>query len=279
MYAHDDSTEESFRRTTKPFHHVFDETGKKLLTNGSDPGSLYPHHRGIFIGWQKIGFKGGRYNLWAMSVGRRIGAFQKHQRFLGMTAGPVLARSNALVHWNIPDGETVIEERRQVTAFRQVNPTVTLLEVRTNLKAVNGEVYFGGDRTGGPEHNGLQYRAHNDVNTGPAEGKAVYTFPTEDAVAETDEDIPWATLSYWLNDKHYNVQFIDHPRNPGPTYFSAYRDYGRFGPSFHDYTIEAGQTVRLIYYIHITMGLTPERAQMDTTYWSTINSPAVKVVR
>lgn len=277
LYPFDDSTQESFRRTTTPFYHVYDENGEKLLTNGTDPNALYPHHRGIFIGWQKTQFKDKTYNFWAMQ--RKGGPVQKHQRFLGMTAGAVLARANALINWNTPEGETVIEERRQVTAFPQGDSGVCLLQVMTALRAVNGDVFFAGDRKNGPEHSGLHYRAHNDVNTGPNEVKAVYTFPSDDINAETDENFPWAAMSYGLNGKRYHVQFMDDPRNPRPTYFSAYRDYGRFGPAFLNYTIKAGESVRLTYYIWVTTGQAPTRAKMDAMYWSLVNSPQIKIVQ
>ena len=65
MYAYDTSTEQRTFETYKPFHHVYDAEGN-LLTNGPDgstaypkKGILYPHHRGILIGWNKLTFEGG----------------------------------------------------------------------------------------------------------------------------------------------------------------------------------------------------------------------------
>src|SRR4051812_13796382 len=38
--------------TTKIYHHLYDESGTVRLTNG--PEGQYPHHRGIFFGFNNI---------------------------------------------------------------------------------------------------------------------------------------------------------------------------------------------------------------------------------
>jgi hypothetical protein len=173
MYAYDTSTPQRVFETYKPLHHVFDAQGKNLLTNGPDgehpytKGIKFPHHRGIFIGWNRLEFGEQRFDLWHMS-----GVAQVHQKFLEMAAGPVLARSSSLINWNDKGGEAMIAEQRQVTVFRQNEPTVLLLEFQSELKAVRGDVFLNGD----PEHAGMQYRAHNDVATGDKEVKATYLF-------------------------------------------------------------------------------------------------------
>ncbi|NDE98604.1 MAG: hypothetical protein EB034_10040, partial [Verrucomicrobia bacterium] len=54
MYAYDPSTKESLHDTYKPYLHVFAPDGDQLITKG--PGGQFTHHRGIFIGWNKITF-------------------------------------------------------------------------------------------------------------------------------------------------------------------------------------------------------------------------------
>ena len=83
MYAYDTSTPQRVFETYKPLHHVFDAQGKNLLTNGPDGEHeytkkiKYPHHRGIFVGWNRLEFGGQRYDLWHMP-----GVAQVHQKFL-----------------------------------------------------------------------------------------------------------------------------------------------------------------------------------------------------
>ena len=60
MYEHDTSTAEKKHATYKPYLHVFDAEGKAPITKG--PGGQFTHHRGIFIGWSKLGFNGKSYD-------------------------------------------------------------------------------------------------------------------------------------------------------------------------------------------------------------------------
>jgi hypothetical protein len=282
MYAYDTSTPQRIFETYKPLHHVFDAQGKNLLTNGPDgihpylkdsakqeEKILYPHHRGIFIGWNRLEFGGQRFDLWHMK-----GVAQVHQKFLEMAAGPVLARSNSLVHWNDKGGEAIIAEQRRVTVFVQSEPTVLLLDFESELKAVSGDVFLNGD----PEHAGMQYRAHNDVAKGGKDVKATYLFPKDGINPKKDEDLPWAAMSYGLNGRRYSVLYMDCPDNPKPTIYSAYRDYGRFG-AFFKKKIKDGDTLTLRYRIWITEGPMPERVKPAQKYSEFVDGPKVEVVK
>lgn len=276
MYAYDTSNAQRSFETYKPFHHVFDAQGENLLTNGPDgmhpylkDKTLYPHHRGIFIGWSKLQFGGTTYGFWGMGGG----VAQRHVKFPELTAGPVLARSRALIHWNDKNGEPIIAEERQTTVFRQSDPTILLLDFHTELKAVRGEVLLSGD----PEHAGLQYRAHNDVAAGGKEVKATYLFHKEDINPREDKDLPWAAMSYGLNSRRYSVQYMNHPDNPKATVYSAYRDYGRFGAFFKD-TINSGETLTLCYRIWVAEGQMPEMQICVGKYSAFVDCPTVEVV-
>jgi hypothetical protein len=275
MYAYDTSTPQRVFETYKPLHHVFDAEGKHLLTNGPDGEHeytkkiKYPHHRGIFIGWNRLEFGGQRFDLWHMP-----GVAQVHQKFLEKTAGPVLARSNSLINWNDKGGEAMIAEQRQVTVFGQNKPAVLLLDFQSELKAVRGDVFLNGD----PEHAGLQYRAHNDVATGGKDVKATYLFHEDGIDAHKDRDLPWAAMSYGLNGRRYSVLHMNHPDNPKETLYSAYRDYGRFG-AFFKKKIGAGETLTLRYRILVVEGEMPERSKLAKKYLEFVDGPKVEVVK
>jgi hypothetical protein len=278
MYALDRSTKQRVLETYKAFLHVFDAAGENLLTNGPDGlhpymtnKILYPHHRGIFIGWNRLEFGGKRYDFWHMGEQGRV---QKHQKFLELIAGPVLARSNCVVHWNDKDGRTIIAEQRKTTVFHQLAPTVLLLEFVTELKAVNGDVFLDGD----PEHAGFQYRPHDDVAKGGKDVKATYLFHKDGIDAHKDKDLPWAAMSYGLNGRRYSVLYMDYPNNPRPVIYSAYRDYGRFG-AFFKKKIGAGETLTLRYRIWITEGRMPERVKLANKYSEFVDGLKVEVLK
>ena len=261
MYDFDSSTSQRRFETYKPFLHVYD--GMQRLTNGPDGQSEYladgiqfPHHRGVFVGWNKIGFEGKRYDLWHMP-----NVAQVHQRFEEKSAEGNVATFVSVVHWNDPDGEPVLVERRHITARRLDDPTVVLLDWRSDLTAVRGDVALDGD----PEHAGVQYRAHNDVGTGPNEDRAQYLFHRDGIDPRTDKDLPWVTLSHGLAGRRYWVQQMNHPDNPKDTVFSAYRDYGRFG-AFFTGTIDKDRTLTLRYRFQIGRGPTPSRQELAARY-------------
>jgi len=268
MYAHDTSSGQRRFETYKPFHHVYD--GKLRLTNGPDGESeyvankiLYPHHRGILIGWNKLTFDGKRYDLWHMKNVEQV-----HQRFEEMIAGPAQASCTSLIHWNDDKGKPIVAERRKVTVYRQSDPTVLLLDFHTELKAVRGEVYLDGD----PEHGGFQYRPHNDVAAGGADVKAKYRFHADGINPHKDKDLPWVAMSYGLAGKRYSVLHMNHPDNPKGTVYSAYRDYGRFG-AFFKKTIKKDDTLTLRYRIWVGRGELPSRADLAARYAAFANPP------
>ncbi len=267
MYARDTSTKQRAHETYKVYNHVFDEAGKEVITKG--PGGLYTHHRGIFIGWQRLGFAGKRYNFWEMGGSATL----EHQKILRQTAGPVLARYRVIVHWN-SGGKTILSEERRITVFRQPAPTIMLMDFRTLLKASAGEVMLDGD----PEHAGCQYRPHNDLGTAGKKGGAKYLFHKEGINPTKDLDLPWVGMSYGLRGKDYNVQHMSHPDIPKGNKYSAYRPYGRFGAYFKK-KIPEGQTLELRYRYRVGAGAMPTRTELAARYAAFARPPRVETIK
>jgi len=264
MYAYDTSTPERKSATWKVYHHVFDAKGENVLTQGAG-GKQYPHHRGIFFGG-KLDFDGGRGDWWH-------GQVQAHQKFLEMTAGPVLARSTALIHWNTSEGRTVLIEERSMTAYRQTGGTLLLADFRSCVKSADGDVKLGADR----EHGGVQFRTHGDVD----KQQTKYCFPAEDTDVRKELDLPWVAMSITLNRpdaQPYSVQHMNHPNNPEETEYSAYRDYGRFGAFFRQ-EIKTGQTLCVAYRFWVVPGDLPPRETLQQRWVAFAEPPKVEVVR
>ncbi len=241
---------EQLQDTYKPYLHVMDVEGSQPITKG--PGGQYTHHRGIFIGFNRLAVDGKSYDLWHMSGGPQV-----HQKFLDQEAGADQARFTSLVHWNTKDGQTLIEEQRTFVFHAVPAPALLSVEVTSILKAVAGDTLLGGD----PEHAGIQYRPANEVDR----KQTRYLFPAEGNDPRKDKDLPWAGETYVLDGKTYSVVQFNHPDNPQGSVWSAYRDYGRFGV-FPKVEVGKGQTVSFKYRFCVKTGDLPDREQIQKKY-------------
>jgi len=250
MYVFDPDPKKRFP-TAKPFTHVFDAAGEKLIT--SPGGNPYPHHRGIFLGY-KVGTPDGkRYDFWHV---RNV--WQRAEAVIPKAVGPVLGRMTAIVKWEAKEDQAVITEERTITVYRQDKPEV-LLDFVSTLRSEGGALDLGGD----PEHAGCQFRPHFDVAKRGKETKYVHPPGMKPGKGGT-KDMPWSTISYALGDSRFNVAHLNHPDNPKGTIYSAYRPYGRFG-AFARTKLPADQPLTLRYRIYVREGmdaaLTVEEAQ------------------
>jgi len=217
MYLDDSSTDALKFDTAKTYLHVFDAEGKAPITKGA--GGNLPHHRGIFIGWNKLTVNGKSDDLWHVKNARQV-----HQKFVEGKTGETGASFSSLVSWIGSSGKTLIEEKRTMSFLEAPKPAYVAIDFTSTLKAVEGDTKLAGD----PEHAGLQFRPANEVDV----NKTMYLFPTEKADPHKDVDYNWVAETFGLGEKTYNVIYLNHPKNPKQTRFSAYRDYGRFGGFF-----------------------------------------------
>jgi methane monooxygenase PmoA-like len=253
MYAHDTSTPERLHDTYKPYLHVFDAEGKAPITKG--PGGLYTHHRGIFIGWNKITANGKTYDRWHMKDKQGSGEIV-HQKFGEQKAGSDRASFTSVTRWFDEAGKPILEEERTTTFLRAAPPARLVIDFTSTLKPVV-DVTLDGD----PEHAGIHFRPANEV----VAKETVYVFPKESADPKKDKDYPWVGETYTLNGKRHSVVQMNHPDNPKGTVFSAYRDYGRFG-AFPKASIKAGDSLTLKYRFMIGDGEMPPIGVVQKTW-------------
>ena len=236
MYeAIDESTDKRRQETYKPYHHVYNPAGDKLLTKG--PGGLFPHHRGVFYGFNRISYRDKKADTWHC----RDGAYQSHVQSGQPIGGPVFGQDTNLIHWHGKDGKPFAEETRQLTAFKIDGNT--LLEFTSVLMpTIDLPIRLDGD----PQHAGVQFRATQQVPDHTKE-KTFYTRPDgkakpgsfrnwsakdkETEINKAHINLPWNVLNFFVGDDQYSCCYIDHPKNPKPARFSE-RDYGRFGSYF-----------------------------------------------
>ncbi len=251
MDGHDLSTPDKHTETFKPYLHVFDAQGTAPITKG--PGGLFPHHRGLFIGYDAVTVGGQSYDRWHMKGGDQI-----HEKFTAQKAGADSATFTSQVRWT-QDGDkgAVLEEERTFTFLPPPAPGYLLVDMSSKLKAVAGETQLAGT----VEHAGIHLRPSDDITR----DATVYVFPKKNANAHKDKDYPWMGESFTLNGKRYSVVYFNAPTNPKQSAISAYRDYGRFGIFFKT-TIPEGKDVTLRCRILVAEGEMPPAEVIEKIY-------------
>lgn len=232
----DGSSPTSHELTFKPFHHIFDPTdGKTLLTNGpglaADKSQRYPHHRGLFYGFNKISYAGKTCDVWH---GRK-GEYVIHDRVIDEEAGPVFGRQKSHLSWCGQDGQPFAEEEREVTVYRV--PGGTMIDVDSRLTTRLEKVRLEGD----PQHAGFQFRAANSVHLHGSQDTYYLRPDGQGRMGETRNwdpktqqgpiNQPWNACSFTLDGLRYTVLRVVHPENP-KDWRGSERDYGRFGDDF-----------------------------------------------
>ena len=74
-------------------------------------------------------------------------------------------------------------------------------------------------------------------------------------------DLPWVAATFRITEQLWTVQHMNHPSNPRGARWSAYRDYGRFGP-FARVDLADQQTRAFRYRFRVTAGKALPRSQL-----------------
>jgi hypothetical protein len=265
--ALDESSKESREKTYKVFHHVYSPIGDVLVTGGlsGDPDVHSPHHRGIFFGYNRVGYGIGKTaDTWHCPNGE----YQAHDRFLASEAGSVLGRHRLAISWHGRDKQAFAEEERELTVFTL--PGGQLVEFASRMRPIAGPVNLSGD----PQHAGVQFRADNEVFAKTSDqtifvrpdgvGKPGETRNWDPNTREGPVNLPWNAMSFVLKSKRYTVAYLDHPKNPKEARFSE-REYGRIG-SYFEYRLEKDKPLAVRYRFWLQEGLIkPEEVAVLST--------------
>ncbi len=256
----DESSKEARSATFKPYHHVYDPTGKFLVTKG--PGGLFPHHRGLFFGFNRISYGDGKTaDTWHCNNGE----YQSHERFLTSDTGPVFGRHVVAIDWHGKEKDVFAKEQREMTVYAAGGGT--LIEFASHLASAVGPVKLDGD----PQHAGFQFRATQEV---PDKTAKLTYYLRPDGKGEPGQtrnwdsksrdpktvNLPWHALSFVVGPQRYTCCYLDRPQNPKEARYSE-RDYGRFG-SYFEYELDQDQPLNLNYRIWLQEGeMTSEQVQ------------------
>jgi hypothetical protein len=275
----DGSSKEAHELTFKPYHHVFDpQTGQTLLTSGAglaaDKSLLFPHHRGLFYGWNRISYNGQQADIWH----GRNGEYTLHREMLLSETGPVYGRQRAKLSWHGRDGKPFADEIREVTTYNV--PGGTLIDFASVLTTELAKVRLDGD----PQHAGFHFRAAQEVAKNGKEntyylrpdgkGKIGETRNWDPKTGKGPVNQPWNAMSFVIGGTRYTVLRMTHPDNPGEARGSE-RDYGRFGDYF-EYDLTPQTPLKVRYRIWVQEGeMTGE--ECENIYRSFVYPPEVTV--
>lgn len=250
--------------TYKPYHHLYDPTGLRIVTKG--PGGQYTHHRGLYFGFNKITYGDGKKaDVWHCSGD----AYQSHEKFLAQEHGPVLGRHRLEIAWHGMGKEVFAIEERELTAYQV--PGGQLIEFAARVKPTLPPLKLDGD----PQHAGFQFRAHEDVQKNAKQ--TFYIRPDgvdKPGATKQDGDFPWKGMSFVVGGDRYTAGYLDLPSNPKPAHYSE-RDYGRFG-SYFVYEATPDKPLAVHYRLSLRKG---EATPVDLANQSAdfVKPPVVKV--
>lgn len=237
MYeAIDESSKEAREKTYKPYLHVFSPDGETLLTKG--PGGLFPHHRGIYYGFNKVTYGDGlKCDTWHCTDK----AHQLNKEIVSQITDEEGGAIEVLIEWHGAKGETFALERRTYDITQRDGQTI--VDSKSVLETTSDQpIKLDGD----PQHAGCHFRSSQEVAENGKEKTYYLRIDGKGKVGETRNwdhkkpksesneqsiNLPWNTLSMEVGGNRYSVQRISQTNVPQPERFSE-RDYGRFGSYF-----------------------------------------------
>ncbi len=255
----------------KPYHHIFDPAGDRLITKG--PGGLYGHHRGIFFGYNHVythDKPDTQIDIWHARDGER----SEHSEFIKEFEGPVMGGHIVKIYWKDHNGSPFLEELRDIRVFDQPDNEI-LIDFRSTLTAIDGSVRLDGDL----QHAGVQFRAAQYVadhaeNTRFIRPEKWSHVPPDTEIGEADRlDLPWNAMHFQLENKNYTVAYMSHPQNPGGAEMSE-RRYGRFG-EFFPYEVTENNPLNVHYRFWIKSGGEPSIDEIELRYSAFANPTVV----
>ncbi len=249
---------DNFNPTFKVYHHLFANDGKTLLTNGSE--GIYPHHRGIFWGFNVIKYNKIQCDIWH---GRK-GTHQKHDQVLLTEAGPVCGIEQLGIKWVGPDQTIIANETRELKVYHI--PNGSIIDFSAKLTTELEKVHLDGD----PQHAGFHFRASHWVEKMTTK-ETYFLRPTGKGklnqeinwIPKTKQgpvNLSWNAMCVVIQGERYTILYLDHPENPKECRQSE-RCYGRIG-NYFEYDLTPQKPLSVKYRLWVQKGeMTLEECQ------------------
>ena len=245
----------------KPFLNVFSDEGDCLTQ--WDPKQDLPHHRGIYIGWNKISSdlggpvkapakpkKGeaapaptpapaagtidpkGTFDLWHMNNGGKMEVVKIEKAEGGADSGTIVAT----IAWHAGNkdasGSDLLLTETRTMKISRPEAKKTVVDLKFDLKAAR-DLTLGGDL----QHAGMHFRGSEEIlkskiqNDKAKKGAITADYETAYVWEPTDkikgDDLKWARLMFHIGTHWYSATHMNAPSNPVEEL--SMRGYGRFG--------------------------------------------------
>jgi hypothetical protein len=225
--------------TYKVYTQIFDFEGDAPITKG--PGGKFPHHRGMFIGWNHTKVGDTEFDTWHMKS-----CVQSHNAWLELAPGEDKAMQSELIDWCDDAGDPFIREVRAITALPGPDGS-SIFDFQSTLISLRGAIQLRGDL----QHAGMQVRMANEVSE--HEDTTNYILPEgiEEQADNRVESGWWACCSPVVRDKRYWIMHMtpqDHPTGV-PVY--SIRRYARFG-AFFEPDLEEGKPLTVTFRVLVS---------------------------
>ncbi len=216
----------------KPYLNVYDVEERRLTNPGMESdGEFYgrfPHHRGIFIGWNHVRTDLGRDDLWHLRSGEKMKVVSIEKKETTDDS----ARLEVVIHWLSADRDDeqeglLLVENRSIEVSR-VNDR-TRIDHKSKLTAAR-DLRLDGDL----QHAGLHFRADAAVNDVRGDTRYLWA-PAELSPGGgriVSDELQWVNFRFPLHGQWYSVTQLNPPENRATEL--SWRDYGRFGFFFKD---------------------------------------------
>jgi ubiquinone/menaquinone biosynthesis C-methylase UbiE len=237
----------------KPYLHIYGKDGELVTEWSAD--QQFPHHRGIYIGWNKIESDIGASDLWHLRSGERM--FVRNVRHVGMRTNAVIT---AQVEWHAQkkddSGDSILLVETRVLNIFQPEPNRTFVDAKFTLNPQR-DLTLNGDL----QHAGVHFRATHKLKDRTRETRYVWEPDLPGPGGKVvSKELKWARLIFPVEENWYTATQLDLPTNP--TEELSWRDYGRFG-FFFKRKLEWGDELELKYRFIIEPAAPGAREDLD----------------
>jgi len=205
----------------KPYLTLQGEEGDNL--NAWSAKQTYPHHRGIFIGWNQIRSNLGTFDLWHFNNGGSMTITKLDKLEGGKNSATIVATIAWKGASKDPDGnDLLLTETRQLIVSRP-QPHTTQVDAQFTLEAAR-DLNLGGDL----QHAGIHFRASAAVQSRAKDTSYLWNpdLPKGEGKVVSKE-LQWVRYTFPIGERWYHATELNAPTNPIDEL--SWRDYGRFG--------------------------------------------------